>query len=172
MAYQHRREQHMPHRSSDPQQQFNAVEELLTRWLKERRAVLGKYTEIVVTIDAVSDGSGLRQRQQDLCQLLVDYVSAGHFEVFHELINEAESFADGSGALAEKLMPAIGDTTEVIMAYEEKYSGEADYPDTLERDLSALGEVLESRFVLEDRLIAGLHNRHRRLVTDQAPQSA
>lgn len=162
----------MPHRSSNPQQQFNAVEELLTRWLKERRAVLGKYTEIVVTLDNVADGRGLQKRQRALCQLLVDYVSAGHFEVFHELINEAESFADGSCTLAEKLMPAIGDTTEVIMAYEEKYSAEQDYPETLERDLSALGEVLESRFVLEDQLIAGLHNRHRRLVQDQAPQSA
>ena len=161
----------MPHRNSNPQQQFNAVEELLTRWLKERRGLLGKYTEIVVTLDNVADGKDLQQRQRDLCQLLVDYVSAGHFEVFHELIAEAESFGDGSGALAEKLMPAIGDTTEVIMAYEEKYSAEKDYPETLERDLSALGEVLESRFVLEDRLIAGLHNRHRRLVKDQAPQS-
>ena len=43
------------------------------------------------------------------------------------------------------------------------------YPETLQRDLSALGEVLESRFVLEDRLIAGLHNRHRRAVENPAP---
>jgi regulator of sigma D len=162
----------MPHRNSDPQEQFNAVEELLTRWLKERRELLGKYTEIAVALDSEIIGAALQPRQQSLCELLVDYVSAGHFEVFHQLINEAESFGDGSGALAEKLMPAIGDTTEVILAYEEKYSGDAEFPDTLERDLSALGEVLESRFVLEDRLIAGLHNRHRRLVTNQAPQSA
>ena len=162
----------MPHRNNDPQQQFNAVEELLTRWLKERRELLGKYTEIAVALDSEISGADLQPRQQSLCELLVDYVSAGHFEVFHQLINEAESFGDGSGALAEKLMPAIGDTTEVILAYEEKYSGDAEFPDTLERDLSALGEVLESRFVLEDRLIAGLHNRHRRLVTNQAPQSA
>jgi regulator of sigma D len=69
-------------------------------------------------------------------------------------------------------MPAIGDTTEVIMAYEEKYSVDAFALDKLKRDLSALGEVLESRFVLEDQLIAGLHNRHRRQAQDQAPQSA
>ena len=162
----------MPHSSSDPGQQFNAVEDLLTGWLKERRGVLGKYTEIVVMLDGDLDSSVLQARQQALCELLVDYVSAGHFEIFHQLINEAESFGDGSGALAEKLMPAIGDTTEVILAYEEKYSGNGEYPETLERDLSALGEVLESRFVLEDRLIAGLHNRHRRLVGDQTPQSA
>jgi regulator of sigma D len=158
----------MPQRRDDPKQQFEAVEELLTRWLKERREVLGKYTEIVVALDGNPDADSLRSRQKGLCELLVDYVSAGHFEVFHELINEAESFGDGSCALAEKLMPNIGDTTEVILAYEEKYSESGDYPDTLKRDLSALGEVLESRFVLEDRLIAGLHNRHRRLVADQA----
>jgi len=161
----------MPHRSSDPKQQFDAVEDLLTRWLKERREVLGKYTEIAVALDSNLDGTKLQQRQQGLCELLVDYVSAGHFEVFHELINEAETFADGSSALAEKLIPAIGDTTEVIMAYEEKYSGAQGQQEKLKRDLSALGEVLESRFVLEDRLIAGLHNRHRRLVDHQASQA-
>ena len=162
----------MPNRSSNPLQQFEAVENLLTRWLRERREVLGKFTEIVVVLDANLDGKSLEQRQQALCELLVDYVSSGHFEVFHELINEAESFGDGSCALAEKVMPAIADTTEVIMAYEEKYSGAQGHQEKIKRDLSALGEVLESRFVLEDQLIAGLHNRHRRLVQNQAPQSA
>ncbi|RLA48536.1 MAG: Rsd/AlgQ family anti-sigma factor [Gammaproteobacteria bacterium] len=155
----------MPHRNSDPKRQFEAVEGLLTRWLKERREVLGKYTEIAVALDSGLDSERLQQRQQGLCELLVDYVSAGHFEVFHELIDEAENFADGSGALAEKVMPAIADTTEVIMAYEEKYCGAQGSQEKLKRDLSALGEVLESRFVLEDQLIAGLHNRHRLLVT-------
>lgn len=160
----------MPHRNSNPLEQFTAVEELLTRWLKERRELLGKYTGIAVTLDSNPEPANLTKRQRSLCGVLVDYISAGHFEVFHELLNEAESFADGSGALARQLMPAIGDTTEVILAYEEKYGSGNSYPDTLQRDLSALGEVLESRFVLEDRLIAGLHNRHRRLIENQTPQ--
>lgn len=157
--------------NSDPQQHFEAVEQLLTRWLKERRALLGVYTEIVVTLDYHLDDEAMQQRQKTLCELLVDYVSVGHFEVFHELINEAESFADGSCVLAEKLMPLIGATTEVILAYEEKYADTRGHLEKLKRDLSALGEVLESRFVLEDQLIAGLHNRHRRLMR-QVPQSA
>ena len=32
--------------------------------------------------------------------------------------------------------------------------------DSLEADLSLLGEVLESRFGLEDQLISGLHRSH------------
>ena len=154
----------MPNSSSDPRQQFQAVEDLLTRWLRERRDLLGRYTEIVVTLDGEADAEAKKQRQRALCELLVDYISAGHFEVYHELVNEAETFADGSSAMAEQLMPAIGDTTEVILAYEEKYGDGDNHPGTLKRDLSALGEVLESRFALEDRLIAGLHNSHRRLV--------
>ncbi len=161
----------MPNKRRNAKQQFEAVEDLLRRWLKERRAVLGKYTEIVVTVDSPCDDEVLELRQKALCELLVDYVSAGHFEVFHELLNEAESFGDDSRDLAEKLMPAIGDTTEVILAYEEKYGRSKSYLEKLRRDLSALGEVLESRFVLEDQLIASLHNRHRRLVSNEAPQS-
>ena len=158
----------MPHRKSDPKQQFEAVDDLLTRWLKERRKVLGTYTEIAVVLDSNPQSKLLAQQHNSLCELMVDYVSAGHFEVFNQLLNEAETFADGSEALAEQLIPAIGDTTEVILAYEEKYAGGQLYPDTLKRDLSSLGEVLESRFVLEDRLIAGLHNRHRRQASSPA----
>lgn len=160
----------MPHRNSSPNQQFAAVEDLLTRWLKERRELLGRYTRIAVALDSDLEPASLAPRQRALCSVLVDYVSAGHFEVYHELLNEAETFADGSAGLAQQLMPAIGDTTEVILAYEEKYGSGDAYPETLQRDLSALGEVLESRFVLEDRLIAGLHNRHRRAVENLAPE--
>ena len=162
----------MSRNNGSPTSQFQAVEELLTRWLKERRALLARFTEIAVALDSNADDHALRQRQDSLCELLVDYVSAGHFEVFHELINEAEAFADGSDDLARKIIPSIGDTTEVVLAYEEKYSGEDNHKDTLKRDLSALGEVLESRFVMEDRLIAGLHGRHRRLVGEQASPQA
>ena len=158
----------MPNRQTDPSQQFAMVDGLLTRWLRERRSLLTSYTEIVVTLDSELQLGALQKRQSDLCGRLVDYVSAGHFEVFHELIDEAEVFADGSDKLATTVMPAIADTTEVIMAYQEKYSSDDESQDTLERDLSVLGELLESRFVLEDQLIAGLHNSHRR----QAEQPA
>jgi regulator of sigma D len=151
----------MPISNENPGKQFAAVEGLLAEWLKERRAVLSKYTEIVVATNGDRKDSDLTQRQKDLCVLLVDYISAGHFEIFHELIAEAEVYADGTGELATRLMPAIGDTTEVILAYDEKYGSGSNNPETLERDLSALGEILESRFVLEDQLIAGLHNTHR-----------
>ncbi|MFT6365844.1 MAG: regulator of sigma D [Bacteroidia bacterium] len=151
----------MPTSNENPSEQFAAVETLLSTWLQERNHVLAKYTHIAIFTESAWDGPALEEQQKDLCALLVDYISAGHFEVFHRLIAEAEAFADGTEKLAENLMPAIADTTEVILAYEEKYSAGPNGPETLERDLSVLGESLESRFVLEDQLIAGLHNTHR-----------
>lgn len=145
-----------------PADRFANVEALLTKWLKERRELLSQYTHLAVSLDSDINPTKLKERQRSLCELLVDYVSAGHFEVFHQLISEAESFADGSYQIAEQLMPGIGDTTEVILAYEEKHSSDLiDATDGLQRDLNTLGEVLESRFVLEDQLIAGLHQQHR-----------
>jgi regulator of sigma D len=157
-----RRQQLLHHAGSDKKQQFQAVEELLARWLKERRGLLGKYTEFAVALQGELDDSAEQSIQQSLCELLVDYISAGHFEVYHQLVNEAERFDEGSCVLAEQLIPSIGDTTEVIMAYEEKYSSASTQNANLKRDLSSLGEILETRFVLEDQLIAGLHGRHRR----------
>ena len=152
----------MPFRKREPSQQFEVVEELLTSWLRDRRTLVSRYTEIAVTARNHRDGQSMDNLQRELCESLVDYVSAGHFEVYLGLLEEAESFGDGSGALAQDIMPSIGDTTEFILAYEEKYTGDTGDTVNLERDLSALGEMLESRFTLEDRLIAGLHYCHRR----------
>lgn len=156
----------MPNRHDDPGKQFRAVEQILTEWLKERRTLLSRYTGMIAAADGGAGEADLAQRQKELCMLLVDYTSAGHFEVFHQLVAEAEAFDDGGCELAAQLMPEIGDTTEVILAYDEKYGDNGGIGGRLKRDLSALGEILESRFVLEDRLIAGLHNAHRLSVAE------
>lgn len=143
---------------NDSRETWQAVEELLQGWLKERREVLVKYTAIAATLDRLAPVESVNAGVERLCQLLVDYVSAGHFEVFLALQKEAEIFKDGSGEVADVLIPNIGDTTEVILGFEEKYP--ANSLDDLDADLSLLGEVLETRFALEDRLIAVLHGSH------------
>ena len=75
---------------TDVRERWNAVESLLQGWLKVRREVLINYTGVASTFEQDSDNS--QQNLQGLCQVLVDYVSAGHFEVFHELIPHVESF--------------------------------------------------------------------------------
>ena len=137
---------------------WEAVESVLQGWLKERRELLVKYTAIAATLDRCAPNSTINAGIERLCQLLVDYVSAGHFEVYYALQREAEAFRDGSEEIASDLIPRIGDTTEVILGFEEKYPSKDSA--NLEADLSLLGEVLESRFALEDQMIAALHRSH------------
>lgn len=48
----------------------------------------------------------------DFCALLVDYVSAWHFEVCEQLVSEAKAFGDEKALkLAEELNPRINDST-------------------------------------------------------------
>lgn len=71
-----------------------------------------------------------------------------------------------------RLIAQISDTTEVILAPEEKYGAGQEYPETLERGLPALGETLETQFLFEGQLIAGLHNRHRSMAGKSDPLPA
>ncbi len=116
------------------------------------------------TVELASSAEISQQNLQHLCEVLVDYVSAGHFEVFYELIREAEAFGDGSDKLANTIIPQITDTTEVILGFDEKYPLPENIPANYTADLSLLGEILERRFELEDRLIVGLHRAHAVLV--------
>ena len=64
------------------------VDILLRRWLEERRRLLSLYCSLS---RALRDGSvqpATTQKLDRFCEILVDYVSAGHFEVYCELFDE------------------------------------------------------------------------------------
>lgn len=145
-------------------ERWGGVSEIIDRWLEERQEMLVQYCAL----------SGLDQNLSELqrgdklrsfCQILVDYVSAGHFEVYDQLIKEGREF-DDADALQEagKLYDTIDATTERLLDFNDKYL-ETDDISSLSEDLSHLGEALEVRFSTEDRLISVLHTSHKDLVS-------
>jgi regulator of sigma D len=94
---------------------------------------------------------------QEFCQLLVDYIAAGHFSLYERIINGAERRRD-TATLAEELYPRIAKTTEAVLSFNDKYDTEEqrDEAPDLEKDLSELGEQLALRIELEDRLLKAL----------------
>lgn len=96
---------------------------------------------------------------QKFCQVLVDYIAAGHFSLYERIVNGTERRQQIS-ALAEKLYPQIANTTEAALDFNDKYDcGDhcaiaASFGD----DLSRLGEQLALRIDLEDRLITQLRS--------------
>ncbi|MEN0038321.1 MAG: sigma D regulator [Cellvibrio sp.] len=145
-------------------ERWGGVSEIIDRWLEERQTMLVQYCALSGLDQDLSDiqrGEKLRS----FCQILVDYVSAGHFEVYDQLIKEGREFDDAE-ALQEagKLYDTIDTTTEKLLDFNDKYL-ETDDLSSISADLSHLGEALEVRFSAEDRLISVLHTSHKDLVS-------
>jgi regulator of sigma D len=145
-------------------ERWGGVNEIIDRWLEERQAMLVQYCALSGLDQDLSDlqrGEKLRS----FCQILVDYVSAGHFEVYDQLIKEGREFDDAEALQeASKLYDTIDTTTERLLDFNDKYL-ETDDISSLSSDLSLLGEALEVRFSTEDRLISVLHTSHKDLVS-------
>lgn len=145
-------------------ERWGGVNEIIDRWLEDRQAMLVQYCALSGLDQDLSDlqrGEKLRS----FCQILVDYVSAGHFEVYDQLIKEGREFDDAEALQeASKLYDTIDTTTERLLDFNDKYL-ETDDVSSLSSDLSLLGEALEVRFSTEDRLISVLHTSHKDLVS-------
>ncbi|PID43684.1 MAG: sigma D regulator [Proteobacteria bacterium] len=147
---------------NNAKERWGGVSEIIDRWLKERKNLIVRFCEISGVVD-LSKIDKVSEHFQNFCQVLLDYVSAGHFEVYDQLIQEAREFNDGGVELADKIIPSIEKTTEQIVKFNDRF----DVTEKCEKgiqllldDLSQLGEALEERFELEDVLIEALHNAH------------
>lgn len=143
-------------------ERWGGVSDLIDRWLKERQDLIVQYCSLSGMV-AGADIPAVRKRLGFLCEILVDYVSAGHFEVYEQLIQEAREFDDGGLELASRVYPRIAASTEHALAFNDRFDADELTRENLEAvysKLSELGEVLEERFALEDLLIESLHNAH------------
>lgn len=143
---------------------WGGVHDLIDRWLNERREVIVRMFAITGLPDGKTSDEPVEQRVEAFCEILVDYVSAGHFEIYEQLMREAREFKDGGEELAQSLLPRIQVTTEQVLDFNDIYSGAAATLarlDSLEADVSRVAEALEERFELEDQLIQALHEVHR-----------
>lgn len=136
------------------QERWGGVNEIIDRWLKARQDLL------VLLLESGEESDSRAQTLESFCQILVDYTSAGYFEVYDQLIKEGHAFRDEAGLdTAKRLFATIDGTTEVILDFNDKYEATDDLS-TLSQDLSRLAEMLAVRFEAEDQMIAVLHLAH------------
>lgn len=145
-------------------ERWGGVNGIIDRWLHERQQLLVSYCELS-NVKAFTEENVDHQNQlKKLCQILVDYVSAGHFEVYDQLIKEGRDFGDTQGLKeAASLYETIDQTTETLLDFNDKYL-ETDDLTELAEDLSAIGQALEPRFSAEDQMIGVLHISHKDMV--------
>lgn len=146
------------------QERWGGVNQLIDRWLQERQELIGVFTRLDYSPEVPSP-----EALQGFCEVLVDYVSAGHFEVYEQLMNEARAFGDQRGLeLAKQIYPRIEAITEAALGFNDCCDGSENREVCFKTELKRLGQLLHERFDLEDCLIEVLHTAHQ----DQATQLA
>lgn len=130
--------------------------QMVEKWLDERQQMLVLYCKLA-GIESFSPDKPEKQLLRDFCQLLVDYVAFGHFEVF-DRITSGEERRGEVVRVADEAYPKIAAVTELVVAFNDKYdlSDHQQPLDNLSRDLSVLGEDLAGRIELEDKLVKAL----------------
>ncbi len=146
------------------QERWGGVSDIIDSWLEERQKLISTF----VSLPQQDVDDALKDRIQEFSQLMMDYISSGHFEVYEQLLKEGSEFNDGSLETAQELFPRIQTSTDAALDFNDLYStfeGQTlQEMHELTCQLSSLGESLEERFSLEDKMIEVLHTAHREQV--------
>jgi len=125
--------------------------------IEDRNSVLSQYYNLAKHSDDTNlNKSDTLDLLEEFCQKLVDYIAAGHFEIYRR-IEEGNERRDEITNLAAKIMPRINGTTQIAIAFNDIYdttqkiSGDA--ITQLPKYLAKLGEELATRIDLEDQFI-------------------
>lgn len=141
--------------------QWQRIEALVQHWLQEREQLL----HLLCTIRGMRNASSqtpVAARVQELCEVLMDYVSAGYFEIYRELAQEARSFNRQQHHVVRNILQRLEDSTDEALAFNDDFDSPEQIAalfNVLPHRVDRLLEKLEDRFALEDQLITSIHQR-------------
>jgi regulator of sigma D len=126
--------------------------QLIAELQHERQEVWTLYYQVAELKPFLAKGA-VKSLLTQFSQLLVDYISLGHFGVYERLLAGTER-RNGVLSVAKEIYPEFSATTDAAISFNDKYENveKIDVFDDLELDLSALGESLAKRSDLEDKL--------------------
>ncbi len=126
--------------------------ELIVKLQNGRREVWSLYCN-VAELKPFSANDAVKSLLTQFSQLLVDYVSLGHFGVYERLLAGTER-RNRVLSVAKELYSEFSATTDAAISFNDKYDNveKVEVFEDLEQDLSILGESLAKRIDLEDRL--------------------
>lgn len=128
--------------------------QLITELQNERKHLWALYCQIG-EMKPFTDVEPVRTKLIQFAEVLVDYVSLGHFGLYERILAGTERRA-GVMTFATEIYPEFSEVTELSVNFNDKYDQVDDAASltALADDLSALGEALAKRFDLEDQLCA------------------
>ncbi|WP_025564188.1 Rsd/AlgQ family anti-sigma factor [Psychromonas sp. SP041] len=137
---------------------------VLDNWLDERQKLVILYCKLAGLPPYQEEKQGLPNQAliTEFCQGLLDYASTGHFEVYEQIIEKSKLSGEENLKIAQELYSRITTTTDTALNFNDTYAENASDKTLLnfDRDLSELGQIMESRFEREDQLLEVVHLNH------------
>ena len=136
----------------------NQTQAMIKELLQERQQVWALYCSVAGLKPFTAD-KPVDSLIQEFCQLLIDYISLGHFGIYQRITDGKERRTKVLKK-AEEIYPRIAKATDSAIEFNDKYEKLSSQVElsSLSVDLSHLGEELATRIELEDQLIAGIVN--------------
>ncbi|GGW83592.1 sigma D regulator [Alteromonas halophila] len=150
-------------------QNWNGNSATVDNWLKARQTLMVNFCELAgIAVEgpsAMKTMNGTVQRPSNalpdadqierFCEDLMDYLSAGHFEIYDILSAQYENGQE----LKQQLAPKIAVTTDIALRFNDSYTEmlRPEQATSFDADLAQLGEALAERFELEDQLFNAVH---------------
>ena len=131
--------------------------------LNERKQLLVQYCKLAGLPPFKRSAGALPDKQsiESFCELLMDYISTGHFAMYDKITAECAHNNSGQSEAAN-ICSEISNLTDEALSFNDSFAG-IDLDQELasfDQNLSNLGQNLELRFELEDKLIQVLHTEH------------
>ena len=131
--------------------------ELVRKLLSERTEMFVLYCRLAGLAPyqgSKPKANGVHELLQEFCQVLVDYIAAGHFSLYERIVSGTERRKE-LAEIAAQLYPKIAETTEAALAFNDKYDTDERFElsGAFHESLSNLGEQLALRIELEDKLL-------------------
>lgn len=137
---------------------------VLDNWLESRQELVILYCELAGLPPYQQERSCLPKQPliTKFCQVLLDYASTGHFEVYEQIIETSRLQGEENLKIAQELYSRITTTTDTALNFNDKYAENASDQTLLnfDSDLSELGQIMETRFEREDQLLEVIHLHH------------
>lgn len=145
-------------------QEWGGSHSAIDSWLQERQELLVIYCKLAGLPPYERSDQALPKKGEilEFCQILMDYLSAGHFEIYDDLVKACAEKGPSSLKLAQSLYPQISASTDIALSFNDDYANakEESLLPNFDEDLSTLGQALEQRFEFEDELIENLYTHH------------
>lgn len=145
--------------SSTAKERRHGSRDLVAKLVKERTEMLVTFCRLA-GVEPYTAEKPVQKLLQEFCQILIDYVAAGHFALYERIL-EGKERRQEVAAIAANIYDRIAQSTQNALDFNDKYDcgDHCTELGTLSQDLSRLGEDLALRIELEDRLLAAMNRR-------------